>query len=138
VVNVTFVANEYTPEVEAQLVRDLMLLSGRWDVALIDEKHEFSDEILNLLELHRAAGKPDFCLLYKTTDEWPEAPDGCPVFERDLCPTEEDKRIHLDPKVGFYLRPQGKGVTNRTEFYLNRARPRGQGVVNPLVTLLFG
>ena len=137
-VNVTFVTDEFTQDVEAQLVRDLMLLKGRWDITFVDPSNSLPDEILNLIEVQKGAGTPDFCLRYKTGEEWPEVHGDIPVFERDLCPTEEDRKLHLEPRVGFYLRPQGKGVTNRTELYLNRARPRGQGVVNPLVTLMWG
>ena len=136
---VTFACDQYTENVEVQLTRDLMILLGEWDLALWDPKKVFSESILQQLGIRRAGGSNiALCISYKTGDEWPETPTDVPVVERDLKPNDRGGMLDSREHVGFYLTPQGKGVTNRAEFYLNRAHPRGKGVANPLVTLLWG
>ena len=136
---ITFACDDYTENVEVQLTRGLMVLLGKWKLALWDPKKLFKDEILEQLGVPRAGGSDiKLCISYKTRDTWPETPTDVPVVERDLKPNTRGGMLDTNEHVGFYLTPQGKGVTNRTEFYLNRAHPRGQGVVNPMVTLLWG
>lgn len=135
---VTFACTEYTDGVQAQLVRDLMLLQRTWDIALWDPKKLVPDSLLEKLNISRAGGEISLCICYKTGEEWPKAPSDVPVVERNLSPKDVSQDLLLDPRSGPMLKPQGKGVTNRTEYYLNRAYPKGQGIVNPYVTSLWG
>lgn len=136
---VTFACDEYTDDVQAQLIRDLLILSGNWDVALWDPKNLVDQSLLDQLAIEKAGGsKISLCILYKTGDDWPEAPsDVGTTVERDLKPDDTSPGLRKD-SVGFFLRPQGRGETNRTQHYLNRAYPKGKGIVNPLVQTMWG
>ena len=135
---ITFVCDEYTDNVQAQLVRDIMLLQRTWDIALWDPKSLVPDSLLEKLNVQRAGGTVALCINYKTGKDWPDVPTGVPVVERDMAPEDMSSDLLLDPLSGPTLAPQGKGTINRTEYYLNRAYPKGQGVVNPYVTMQWG
>ena len=136
---VTFACDDYTAGVQAQLTRDLLVLKGSWDISIWDPKNLVPDALLQQLDVERTgSSQVDLCILYKTRDSWPQAPSKCTLVERDLCPADKGPRLDTDPQVGYFLRPQGKGMTNRTEYYLNRAYPKGKGIVNPMLMLLWG
>ena len=136
---ITFACDDFTEGVKAQLTRDLLVLKGQWDVALWDPKRLVPDSLLELLDIPRAGGDIALCILYKTRDTWPKAPTtSTSCVERDLCPDDKSPSLRGDPEVGYFLRPQGKGMTNRTEYYLNRAYPKGKGISSPLIQLLWG
>lgn len=135
---VGFAFDEFTDDVQAQLVRDLLILLGTWDVVISDPDMMLTDELLSQLGVVRSGDAPTLQLVYKVGNSWPETISGIPTVKRDLRPDSIGPCLNGEDHVGYYLKPQGRESSNRTEQYLNRAYPKGKGVVNPLVTMTWG
>lgn len=123
----------------AQVTRDLIVLAVEFGVDINDPQNLIEDSMLSSLKINRTTAPADLILVYKIGDEWPEVPTtDALVVKRDLKPSEAEIRIDGEPSVGFYLPEKGYWGPNRTLQMLNRAYPRGNGIANPLVTLLWG
>lgn len=133
-----FVADQITDDVQAQMVRDLLILSGEWDIFVSDPGSILEDALLDQLGLSRDPSPPTLMLVYKTGDIWPTVETDVPVVKRDLKPDDCAPTLDGREQVGYYLAEQGRDGANRTEQFLNRAYPKGKGLVNPLVTLTWG
>lgn len=137
--SVGIVYDEMTDSVEAQITRDFLLLSGEFsDLAYFDQKGEVSKEIMDQLGIPKTEIPPILYVVYKTGDEWPSTDHTIERVERDLKPDVQGPKLYGDPKVGYFLKPQGRPGANLTERYMNRSYPRGKGVVNPLMLLMWG
>lgn len=135
--SIGFVYSALNSDVHAQIVRDLLVLSGEWDIEVYDPKNEFS-ELLGQLQIPKTEEKPELYIIYRTEKEWPESPgDGIKV-QRDLKPSGKDIMLNGEPRVGYFLKPQGWDGPNLTERYLNRPYPKGMGVVDPFMIAIWG
>jgi len=134
---VGLVYDKLTDDVLAQIVRDLLILQGGWDFDVNDVSKEISPGWIASLGLGETLTSPDLYVVYKVGDTWPEVPNGSQCVKRDLKVTDAGIGLDPGPKVGYYLKPQGRTGSNLTERYLNRAYPKGRGVIDPLVMLLW-
>jgi hypothetical protein len=57
---------------------------------------------------------------------------------RDLEIKVTEGNLDPNPKVGYYLREQGRDGASLTELYLNRTAPRGNGLSDAYVVYLWG
>lgn len=135
---VGFAFTEFNDNVRTQLVRDMLILLGTWQFKVSDPQAVLTDSLLSHLGLERTTDKPTILLVYKTTQVWPKTPYSTPSVRRDLQPSDVEIGLDPTPAVGYYLKEQGRDGANRTEQYLNRMHPKGKGIVNPLVQLMWG
>lgn len=125
--------DEYTPQVEGQLTRDLL--------ALLDTARGLVDEVVVVVDDHRCTRLLDglgirsvptqklakMWIVYKTKQEWPEAPDWVDeVVERDLYQAVKPGNMRVpddSANNGFYLPPQGR--LSPDTISLDRPAPNG-------------
>jgi hypothetical protein len=124
-------------QVELQILRDFSILAHDYPVALVDPKRQVNTALMDEAGINITLDPPVLCIVYRTGEEWPEPLPGIPRVARDLKPTTLKSPIDPNPKVGYYLRPQGRDGANLTEVYLNRAHPRGNGVTDALLLLMW-
>lgn len=124
--------------VELQVLRDVITLSQKWNIAVNDAGGNVNLELLRLSGVELTDDEPVLYLVYKTGEEWPYSEPGVQVVRRDLQIKKADTHMNPNPEVGYFLRPQGRDGANLTELYLNRTAPRGNGLSNALVVLLWG
>ncbi len=129
-----------SPNVQAQILRDLLVLSSEFDGDFVvnDTKGMVTPQLLDDLNLSTSASPPSLAIRYKTGDKWPEVPMGIEVVDRDLQPQTAPANIDGTERVGYYLKPQGRDGASLTERYLNRSYPRGRGIVDPFIVLMWG
>jgi len=129
----------YNPDVQIQILRDLIALSAEFgpDFSVNDRGGMVPKEMLEDLHLRTDNSPPDLAIRYKVGDTWPKVPTGIEIVDRNLTP--DVSRIVLEQDAGDpnYLKPQGREGANLTERYLNRTYPRGKGIVDPIVMLLW-
>lgn len=136
--SVGIVYDSMTPAVKTQVVRDFIMLASEFsDLACYDVSGKMDTSYLDQLGVPLTTVPPVLYVVYKTGDGWPETPPGVPRVERDLKPSTISQQLSGEPSVGYFLPPQGRNGPNLTERYLNRSAPKGKGVVNPLVLLLW-
>ena len=135
---VSLISDGLNEDLSAQVIRDLLILSGQWDLRVNADQSLVSDSTLDQLGLERTDADPTIQIVYKIGDAWPQSNLSCPRVKRDLKPAKSADALDTSPHVGYYLRPQGRDSANLTEMYLNRAYPKGKGVVNPMVSLIWG
>ena len=135
---VGIVYDELNSTVEVQIVRDLLVLGGQWDIAVNDLGGKVDPKLFSEMGIPQVTSPIELCIVYKFGKDWPEHPEGVETVERDLHVS--DVEVGLDPevKIGYYLKPQGRDGANLTERYLNRSYPRGRGIIDPLVTMMWG
>lgn len=137
--SVGIVYDKMNDNVEAQVTRDFLLLSGEFtDLAYFDPKGEVSAEIMYELGIPKTEVPPILYVVYKTGDEWPSTDPSIQRVERDLKPEVNGPRLDTEPRIGYFIKPQGRSGANLTERYLNRSYPRGRGVVDPMMLLMWG
>lgn len=129
----------YNPDVQIQVLRDLMALSSQFgpDFSVNDTKGLVPKEMLEDLQLKADNSPPDLAIRYKVGDSWPKVPTGIEVVDRNLTPDVNNIRLEQDAGDPNYLKPQGRDGANLTERYLSRSYPRGKGVSDPIVMLLW-
>jgi hypothetical protein len=126
--------------VQAQILRDLLVLSAEFDGDFVvnDTQGMVPKELLEDLHLSTTSSPPSLAVRYKTGEEWPKVPMGIEVVDRDLQPKTAPANIDTSEHVGYYLKPQGRDGASLTERYLNRSYPRGRGIVDPFIVLMWG
>lgn len=136
--SVGIIYDQMTDSVKTQIVRDFLMLSGEFsDLAYHDPAGSLDKTYMDELGIPATDDPPVLYVVYKTEDAWPKTPPNVPRVERDLKPANAGTSLSGEPAPGYYLKPQGRSGANLTERYLNRSAPRGKGVVNPLVLLLW-
>jgi hypothetical protein len=135
---VGLVYEDFNSQVELQILRDLWVLQQKWDLAVRDYGGRVSSELLRLSNLETTEDEAGLNLVYKTGEEWPYADPDVQQVRRDLEVKEADIGLDPNPKIGYYLRPQGRDGANLTELYLNRTAPRGNGLSDALIVYLWG
>jgi len=109
--------DEYTPQVESQILRDCMAMQHITDrdeeVVLVTD----SDKPDRVLEALGMRSVPTLKLaktwiIYKTKEMWPEAPEWAQTeIQRDLWQSKKEmKLLQVDEAEanGYYLPPQGR------------------------------
>jgi len=124
--------------IELQVLRDLTTLAAKWPIAVNDKGGDLNLELLRLSGIELTRDDPVLYIAYKTGDEWPYTPTDVQSVRRDLQIPEATLRLDPNAQVGYYLRPQGRDGANLTELYLNRTAPRGNGLSDAMVVLLWG
>lgn len=130
-------------QVQAQIVRDLLVMGGEWEmgISMKDVPEADKNALMPFLEelgIPESFGNPELYIVYKTGDDWPPHPTDCPVVERDLSPGESDISLDGEARIGYFLKPQGRDGANLTERYLNRSYPKGRGYVDPILLSIWG
>jgi len=135
---VGIIYDRMTDQVELQICRDLMLLKGEFpDLSVHDPAGKMDEAMLSAVGVPATLDEAQTVIVYKTGPDWPEVDPNIDVIERDLCPGDGAPKLDGDERPGYYLRPQGRDGANLTDVYLNRSYPRGNGVTDPLVILLW-
>lgn len=124
--------------IELQILRDLMTLKAEFPIAVNDMGRRISPGLLEEAEIDETSDPPVLNLVYKVGPEWPYFDPDLQAVKRDLQVKECAPRLDPTPKPGYYLREQGRPGANLTELYLNRSAPRGNGLADALVVLLWG
>ena len=136
--SVGIVYDKMTDAVKTQVVRDFLILSGEFsDLACCDTAGLMDTSYLEQLGVPMTDNPPVVYIVYKTESAWPQTPPNVQRVERDLKLYDDSPKFSTSPSPGYYLKPQGRDGANLTERYLNRSYPKGRGVVNPLVLLLW-
>lgn len=135
-VTVSLMYDEFTSQVQSQITRDLMALQDNWEVQVNEEGTELNS-LFDALGIPKVENAPELVILYRVKEWLPEIP-GVTVFKRDLKPSLSETQIDPNPKVGYFLNPQGRDIASITERYLNRIAPQARGIVDPTIILLWG
>lgn len=124
--------------IEIQALRDLILLSADMDIKVNDYGRKIEPELLQEAGLETTDAQPVLNIVYKVGDEWPYYDPDIQIVKRDLQAKDCAPRLDPRPRPGYFLREQGRPGANLTELYLNRTAPRGNGLSDALVVLLWG
>ena len=130
----------YGPNVQVQILRDLLALEVEFDgdFDVYDDKGMVPPQLLEDLHLTKSGSPPTLAIRYRVGDEWPKVPQGIEIVDRDLHQENAPANLDTSQHVGYYLRPQGRDGASLTERYLSRAYPRGSGVTDTMLLLLWG
>ena len=129
--------DELGSQIQCQIVRDLMILKGKWEDIELNSQDLTTISIAQSLDIPITSQPPIMYIVYRVKD-WPRVPAGVKRVNRDLKVTEADIGLDPNPKIGYYLPQQGRDGANLTERYLNRNAPRGKGLVDPMLMLIWG
>ena len=135
--------DQMNESVYAQIVRDFLCLASEFPgLKYSDPAGQMNKSIMEDLGIDNAGPNdvPTLNIVYKVGTEYPEYDERIRTVRRDLCPHDTAPSLtqNDDNKVGYYLKPQGRAGANLTERYLNRSYPKGRGVTNPLVLMMWG
>lgn len=140
-ISVKLIYDEYTPAVEAQITRDLIAmrkLNSKEEFAIICE-HTHCERLAAAFNIPLfTQGTPNFYVVYKTTEWWPEHPDeteACVVM-RDMYVSQEEISIDPDARPGYYLPEQGRLMAPKDR--LTQRGPTGKGAVDPTILMVWG
>lgn len=137
--------NEYTPQIEGQITRDLIALQSTFETSNPNSKIQVftdtseADSLLNILGIQRcfdeAAAK--VWILYRSNPEAEvEAPEDMrDVTVRDMYQETKNTRINPNPESGYFLKPQGRIGRPRLS---QLPYPTHKGQLNPAIVLLWG
>lgn len=129
-----------TEEVRIGITRDFLLLAGSFkNLAYLDPDGQMDQALMEKLGIDVAPSDavPVLNILYKT-NVWLRVDPSIRTVKRDLAPKNLNQKIYEQPNnPGYVLKPQGRPGANMTELYLNRPYPKGTGVKDPLVLLLW-
>lgn len=102
--------DDYTPQVQSTIVRDLLSLSDEYDElsVVVRGKAKDLDGVLASLGLSVEKGKPDAWCFYRTKDDRPELPEGVDTYTRDLRQLKGGP--HLTDRLVIPVAPQSYTV----------------------------
>ncbi len=124
--------------IELQILRDVLMLKTEFNIAVNDLGRKVSPGLLDEAEIAQTDAPPVLNLVYKVIEEWPYYDPNIQVVKRDLQVKTCSPRLDHKPRPGYYLREQGRDGANLTELYLHRTAPRGNGLSDALVVLMWG
>lgn len=137
------VYDRYTPAVEGQIVRDLILVINKArgeysDVIVVCESDEPRRAVEALgVDLDNTVELAKYWVQYKTGERWPTVPgNASAIVQRDLY--QKPAKVRMDPSgrdKGFFLPEQGK--PNNNYLTLNRPAPNGYAPVDPILVSLW-
>lgn len=145
-VYVGIIFDEYTPPVEAQILRDCMMLqhtaSSSEEVVLVTDSNKV-DRLLDSIGMRRVptAKLAKLWILYKTQEYWPEAPEWATTeVQRDMWVAKKDPKILREvdeaESNGYYLPPQGR--LSPDTLSLERPAPNGYVPTDPSIFMVYG
>ena len=139
--------DNYTPQVEGQLTRDVIALLQLASKRNADEEIVIvceSDRPDRLLEALGTRRVPTIqlartWLVYRTKEEWPEVPDfALTVIQRDLYVRVKRSTLRVNSEQeseGYYLPPQGRPRPDKLNML--RPAPNGYSPVDPALIMLW-
>lgn len=136
------VFDNYTPQVESQMTKDFIAIKYAYNNQVIACCADVSvvSTALQALQIQVIPNMdlPTQCLVYKTTQEWPEVPDNCTdKIERDLYVSVKDSKLVSNPNdKGYYLPQWGRPYVS--DIHRMNYRPNGFGPPDPAIKLLWG
>ena len=141
-ITVGLIYDAYTPAVEAQIARDLIAVRDAYPRDHFEVKASCSGpkRLLAALGVDLVIeGKPSLFVVYKTSEFWPEYPDEetHTVICRDLYVSSVEPSLSQGVQPGYHV-PNQQGRPIREQNPLNRVAPKGKGVVDPAILLLWG
>lgn len=128
--------------VEPQVMRDLLALRGTG--RLLSVLPSSLDWLVQGCgcQVEKGGSEAKLYIIYKTGDAWPEieTPETAKVVKRDLVSPVLNQKLRADPGIPgyFQLKPLGRVGRNLTQYYLNKQAPRGKGVIDPAILMLWG
>lgn len=138
--------DEYTPQVEAQLLRDCIMLMDvarkeRYDEVVLVCQSDKPDQLLEAIGMRRVM-IPTLTtewLVYRTNADWPVAPEGTTLeVQRDLYVATKNVQMIAPDEAhdnGYYLPEQGRPCPDTIS--LDRPAPNGYIPVDPALTLIW-
>ena len=140
---ISVIYDQMNENVRAQIVRDFLCLASEFPgLKYYDRAGQVNKSLMEELGIDNASKDdvPVLNIVYKAGTDYPDYDDEINTVRRDLCPHDTAPSLtqNDDTKIGYYLRPQGRAGANLTERYLNRSYPKGKGVTNPLVLMMWG
>lgn len=138
--------DEYTPQVEGQLLRDCIVLmevarKQRYDEVVLVCESDKPDQMLSALGMRRVviSTLANEWLIYRTKEDWPVAPEHA-TFEvqRDLYVAKKDVKLTVLDEAqsdGYYLPPQGRLCPDSIS--LTRPAPNGYIPADPALILIW-
>lgn len=137
--SVGIVYDQMTTDVQAQIVRDFLILSCEFDdLGYLDPSGQVDTSIMEELGVPKGVGIPELYIVYKTGKVWPTTDRSVERVERDLSPPNANITLSGEPRIGYYLKEQGRPGANLTERYLNRSHPQGRGFVSQWMLHMWG
>lgn len=136
---------EYTPQVEAQLLRDCIVLMDvarkeRYDEVVLVCESDKPDSLLAAIGMRRVM-IPTLTtewLVYRTKQDWPTAPEGTTLeVQRDLYVGVKGPNMMVPDASsdGYYLPPQGRICPDTIS--LDRPAPNGFIPIDPALALIW-
>lgn len=139
------VYNHYTPQVEAQLTRDLIhvlnLHSMRGRDCVVVSQDGRLDPVIQSLGCRRAylPKLPKTWFQYRTKEDWPElvpeARPGGTVIQRDLYVPVKEGNLQEAEQGAYYLPPQGR--ISPDVISLLRPAPNGFAYPDPMISFIW-
>lgn len=141
------VFDDYTPQVEGQLTRDVIALTQLAAKRNADEEIVIvceSDKPDRLLEALNVRRVPTLqlartWLVYRTKEDWPEVPDfALTVIQRDMLVKVRRNTLRVNSEQesdGYYLPPQGRPRPDKIS--MMRPAPNGYSPVDPALIMLW-
>lgn len=138
--------DEYTPQVEAQLLRDCIVLlevarKQRYDEVVLVCESEKPDALLAAINMRRVT-IPTLTtewLVYRTQEQWPMVPEGATLeVQRDLWVPTKNVQLTVMKDAqseGYYLPPQGR--ISPDTISLLRPAPNGYIPADPALMLIW-
>lgn len=139
--------DEYTPQVEGQLTRELIALQGvaakrhqDEEVVIVCDSDKV-DSIISAFGIRRVPTEhlAKTWIIFRTGEEWPVEPEhAVTVIERDLFQAIKEPnltQLDEDHTNGYYLPPQGRPAPDTIGVL--RPAPNGYSPVDPALILLW-
>jgi hypothetical protein len=136
--------DEYTPQVESQILRDCMAMqhiSDRNEEIVLVTDSDKPDKVLEAIGMRSVpTGRlAKTWIIYKTKEQWPKAPDWATTeIQRDLYMPKKDLRLlQVDEAEsnGYYLPPQGR--LSPDTLSLERPAPNGYIPCDPAMLVVW-
>lgn len=138
--------DEYTPQIEGQLTRDLIALQSTFEtsnpnskIQVVTDKND-ADSLFYALGIERGGDDETLAkvwVIYRSNAEAEvEAPENArDVTVRDMYQEHKDTTINPNPESGYYLKPQGRIGRPRLSML---PYPTHKGQASPAIVLLWG
>lgn len=138
---VGLVWDEYTPQVEGQITRDLIALQtqGPQGCDLLVVCGPEANKVLSGLGLRNAAvaAIARLWITYQTKAEEVLAPEHAEtVIKRDLFVLQSTIRLDPNECPGYYMKPQGRIIPPSVN--INKVMPNHVGTTDPMIVYLWG
>jgi hypothetical protein len=141
---VGIIFDDYTPQVESQILRDcqaLLSVADRDEEIVIVCESDKPQQVLTALGIRQVpTGQlAKTWLLYKTKEFWPDTPEwAVNVIQRDLWQRKKELQLlQVDEEEanGYYLPPQGR--LSPDTLSLERPAPNGYVPVDPTMIAIW-